>query len=253
MIFSVRTLSERLGFIELSSSVMLTKEIPSAMPDDVVALFARVRFGGAASVAALEELLQSQRLEDAAQQLADGRVAVITFACTTGSLLHGPGHDVELSRRLREATGTLSTTTSTALLTALKAMGISRLAVASPYVSELNVAEQRFLEAAGVEVTAIQGLGITDDDEIARVDQATIVALAREVSRSMPDAVFLSCTNLATFGVLGTLERELGMPVLSSNSVSAWHALGLVHRSPGRAELGVLLSGQVAYPPNCAA
>jgi maleate isomerase len=177
-------------------------------------------------------------------------VAVITFACTTGSHLHGPGYDIELADRLRGATGTVSTTTSTGLLTALTAMGISRLAVATPYASELNVAEQRFLEAAGVEITEIRGLGITDDDEIARVDQSTIVTLAREVARSAPDAVFLSCTNLPTFELLGRLERELDMPVLSSNSVSAWNALGLVHRTPQTPKLGVLLSGLVRYPAN---
>ena len=242
--------SERLGFIELSSSVMLTKEIPSAMPDDVIALFARVRFGGTASVDALEELLAGQRLEEAASQLADAGVAVITFACTTGSLLHGAGYDVELSNRLREATGTLSTTTATALLTALSTMGISRLAVATPYVSELNLAERRFLEAAGVEVTAIQGLGITSDDEITRLEPSRVVALAREVSRPEPDALFLSCTNLATFESLRSLERELGMPVLSSNSVSAWHALGLAGRSPRCPELGMLLSGHISHPGN---
>ncbi len=39
------------------------------------------------------------------------------------------------------------------------------------------------------------------------------------------DALFLSCTNLPTFGLLGELERRFGMPVLSANQVTMWAAM----------------------------
>ncbi|MEM7290605.1 MAG: Asp/Glu racemase, partial [Pseudomonadota bacterium] len=35
------------------------------------------------------------------------------------------------------------------------------------------------------------------------------------------DGVFLSCTNLKTYSFKSSLEQELGLPVLSSNSVLA--------------------------------
>ncbi len=39
------------------------------------------------------------------------------------------------------------------------------------------------------------------------------------------DAVLISGTGLPTAGVLDTLERELGKPVLSSNQAFLWRAL----------------------------
>ncbi len=39
------------------------------------------------------------------------------------------------------------------------------------------------------------------------------------------EAVFIACTNLTTYDVIGPLERALGKPVLSANQVSIWAAL----------------------------
>jgi hypothetical protein len=36
------------------------------------------------------------------------------------------------------------------------------------------------------------------------------------------DAVFLSCTNLPTYAILGEVEADLGVPVLSANQTLMW-------------------------------
>jgi len=57
---------------------------------------------------------------------------------------------------------------------------------------------------------------------VARIAPDSIMAAARQAARGA-DAVFLSCTNLRTLDVIDALEAELGIPVLSSNQVLAWH------------------------------
>ena len=49
---------------------------------------------------------------------------------------------------------------------------------------------------------------------------AAAKTLAQE---AVVDGIFLSCTNLRTMDLICPLEAELGMPVLSSNLVLAWH------------------------------
>jgi maleate isomerase len=51
------------------------------------------------------------------------------------------------------------------------------------------------------------------------------------------DAVFASCTNLRTFGVIESAEAALGKPVISSNSAFAWH----LHKLAG-------ITGPIAGP-----
>src|SRR5262249_26817411 len=149
----------------------------------------------------------------------------------TGSLLGGPGFDQALVSRLEKASGVSATTTSTALLRALERVGASRVGVGTPYTDELNAREAAFLTDSGFDVTALRGLGIERDRSIADVRYEAVKALARAVA-DQADAVFLSCTNMATLSILEELEQELRRPVLSSNAVTLWHALNLAGIEP---------------------
>jgi len=237
----------RVGFIELSTSLAMSAEAPEALPHGVRPLLTRLRLpGGEVSAAALDEMVSSDRLEEAGRELADGGARVVSFACTTGSLVRGPGFDQELVARLERASGARASTTSTALVAVLQALGARTVAVATPYVDELNELERRFLEASGFEVTALRGLGIGSDPEIARVPYARTRELALEVlgEGGDPDVVFVSCTNLPTLALLDELEQELGRPVISSNAVTIWHALVLAGVEPAADGVGSLLAGR---------
>lgn len=240
-----------LGFVELSTSIAISHEVRSALPPGVEALITRLRLpAGEVSADALGRMVDSDRLEEASRELADGGAAVIAFACTTGSLIRGPGFDRELVNRMEGATGVRATTTSTALLASLSALGAKRIAVATPYVDELNDLEARFLDAQGFEVAALGGLGIDSDPEIARVPYARTRELVLEtVARAQDaDAVFISCTNLPTLALLDALEQELGRPVISSVAVTIWHALQLAGIKPSINGAGSLLAGGTPEP-----
>src|SRR4051812_9353661 len=87
----------RIGLVELSTSVALSAEAPAALPAGVHALMTRIRLpGGEVSARALEQMVGSDRLEQATAELADGGASVVAFACTTGSLIKGAGFDREL-------------------------------------------------------------------------------------------------------------------------------------------------------------
>jgi maleate isomerase len=238
--------STRIGFIELSTSIAISAEVPGVLPDSVKALMTRLQLpGGEVSAAALDRMVGGDRLEQAARELADGDCRVVAFACTTGSLIKGAGFDRELVARMERASGVRATTTSTALLAALSALGARRVAVATPYVDELNDLEAQFLEAQGFEVAAMRGLGIASDPDIARVPYARTRELVLDAVAGAGDAdtVFISCTNLPTLAVLDSLEQELGRPVISSVAVTVWHALGLAGVQPTTTGAGSLLAG----------
>lgn len=234
----------RIGLIELSTSVALTAEVATALPPQIGAVFTRVELpGGAASPEAIEAMARSERLESAARELGDARVDVVAFACTTGSLIGGLEFERRLSERLENAAGVPVTTTARALLAGLAAIGAKRVGVGTPYVESLNERERDFLVQAGFEVSSIRGLGIESDAEIAEVPEGEVRELARSVAASA-DAVFLSCTNMPTLSVLDDLERELGLPVFSSNAATLWHALTLAGHTPQLAGCGSLLAGR---------
>jgi maleate isomerase len=185
-------------------------------------------------------MLASDQLEHAAALLVWADVDVIVFACTTGSLVHGVGWDREVAGRIERASGRPATTTTTTVLGALRAVGATTLAVATPYVEELNAIERQFLEASGFAVAAISGLGCATDAEIGRLDPEDAVSLVERVDTPDADAVFISCTNFHCLPVIASLERQLGKPVVTSNLAGAWTALrqiGIEDTIPGYGQL----------------
>lgn len=215
----------RIGVIEISSSVALSAEMPTALPVGVLAVFARIRLPAQeVSVAALDAMLRSTDLESAAEQLADADVSLITFACTSGSLIHGPGWNQKLIQRIESASGASATTTATAVVDALRHVGGKRLSVGTPYPDDVNKAERAFLEAVGFEVAHMEGLGRSTDRAIGRLSPEQVRRLALAVAETPSDAVFLSCTNMPTLSLLEELKRTVGRPVVSSNSATIWDA-----------------------------
>jgi maleate isomerase len=116
-----------------------------------------------------------------------------------------------------------SLTTSGALLAALREIGARRVALVTPYTKSVTDSLEDFLGEAGIAVTGRSYLGLTR--EIWRVPYRDVVDMAREAVVDVPDALFISCTNLPTYDVIPQLEAELRMPVLSANQVTLWEAL----------------------------
>ena len=231
----------RIGLITLASDASVLPEYTRAMPDGVAVYAAPIVLPrGEVTAAALAEMLQDEQLERAAELLVWVDVDVIVFACTTGSLVHGVGWDRELIGRIERASGRAATTTTTAVLDALRAVGASSLAVATPYLDELNAIERQFLEASGFRVAGIAGLGCATDAEIGRLDPADAVSLVERVDSPEADAIFISCTNFHCLPAVESIEQAHGKPVVTSNLAGAWAALrriGVQDAVPGYGHL----------------
>lgn len=169
----------------------------------------------------------AKEVEKCSKLLYDARVDVIVYGCTSGSLIKGKGYDEELERRINKTTGIPAIATARAVVEALKEKGVKKIAVATPYSEEINQLEKKFLIENGFEVCGIKGLGIEENIEIGRLPPQVAYSLGKEVLQSHPEAeaLFISCTNFRTFGIINALSRDIGRPVVSSNQASFWLAL----------------------------
>lgn len=243
----------RIGLITLASDSSVLPEYARVMPDGVAVYAAPIVLPrGEVNAAALAEMLEGDQLERAAELLIWTDVDIIVFACTTGSLVHGIGWDREVAARIAGASGRAATTTTTAVLGALQALGATSLAVATPYIEELNAIERQFLEESGYAVASIAGLGCATDAEIGQLEPEDAVSLVERVNTPEADAVFISCTNFHCLPAIASLERRLGKPVVTSNLAGAWAALrqiGVDDPIPGYGELLLLPAVAEAMAP----
>lgn len=215
-----------IGLIDLATSQTIVADFYEIAPPDTAAISSRLVLpNGEATAEALTEMTSGESLEVAAQQLADGGADVIAFACTTGSLVKGVGWDRTLCERMQSRTDVKATTTSTAVLAALAAVGAKNIGVATPYISELDELERSFFERQGFTVVNIKGMGLLYDRDIGAQTPESAYQIARDVDGSAVDCIFISCTNLDAVPIIQRLEDDTGKPVVTSNQATIWHAL----------------------------
>lgn len=158
----------------------------------------------------------------AAELVAHARPHAICHGCTGSGFLKTPDADRALGAALEKATGIPTTTSSSAIVDALRALGARRVSVASPYEDWLNAKLRVYLEAAGFEILALKGLGTQAHGSIST---ERVRALAMEVLRPETEAIFISCSNFRTLDILEAVERESGRPVVTSNQAAMWGTL----------------------------
>ncbi|HEY7655693.1 MAG TPA: hypothetical protein VH881_02410 [Burkholderiales bacterium] len=173
----------------------------------------------------------------AAGLLAHAKVDVICYGCAAGGFLKGPVEDRALGEKIAKETGIPVAVSSAAVAEGLRVLGAKRISLASPYAPWLNERLRGYLTAAGFEVMAMQGL---DTQNHSAVTKERIEALITEVDRPQTQAIFVSCSNFPTLGIIDSMERKLGKPIVASNQASMWKMLRLLGDSrvvPGAGRL----------------
>ena len=180
-----------------------------------------------ANVASAVEMAESGHIEEAARRLLRHEAICFAYYCTTVSFIRGPGSDLEICRRITEATGVeAATTTSTAMILALRALGVSRVALASPYLPDVEQKLIEFVEAHGIKVSNTVSLLLSSGHFRVTPDEAR--QLGESADTPDAEAVFVACTGLRLSPCLEAMENTLGKPVLTANQVTSWHALQLM-------------------------
>ena len=140
--------------------------------------------------------------------LPDIKLDVVAFGCTSASMELGEEAVFAEIRRVRP--GVACTTPVTAARAALRALGVRRIGVLTPYSAEVNANVRAYLTAQDLDIAAFGTFNKQDDREAARISEASIAdGVAAMVARASVDAVFVSCTSLRVVGMVEAIERRV--------------------------------------------
>lgn len=226
----------RVGVV-VPHDMVLDRELWRWVPDGVLLLFTRTPFVPLPVTARLvTRLADPDVLARTATDLTAADPHALVYACTSGSFAAGLDGEALLVEAMRSAGTPVAVTTTGAVVSALRYLGVARVAVATPYDQEITVLLADFLAAGGVQVVGSAHLGLAEG--IWAVPYAVTRDLVRSADRPEAEAVVVSCTNLPTYDVVADLESELGKPVVTANQATMWavlRALGLAAVGPGQA------------------
>lgn len=193
----------------------------------------------------VETLLQmKQGLKRACEELKSAEMDVLAYGCTSGSFVKGLHFDQEIIQEIEEETKITATTTSTAVIEALKTLKVKKIALGTPYSDEINEKAIHFFEGNNIEVTNSIGLNIVPDVNVGKQEPYIAYNLGIKVNTEDCDCVFLSCTDFRTVEIIDLLESRLGKPVISSNQSTLWHCMTLKNLGITLQKYGSLLAGK---------
>ncbi len=149
---------------------------------------------------------------------------VYGFACTGSSYLVGAGREAEIVAEAEARLGCPFVTAAQAILDALAALAVERVALLAPYPADIVEAGVAFWRAAGLSVVQVMtiDLGSQDTRRIYGLRSADALAALDGGVSDEAEALLMSGTGMPTLAALAPAADRIGRPVLSSNYCLAW-------------------------------
>ena len=162
-------------------------------------------------------------LKSVAAELDRTKVDAIVLGGSPPVTYGGFGFDKEIIRQIGEVTSVPATTSQTCAVEALRKLEVQTLVLGSPFAEDQNLLLKNYLEDSGFKVEAIRGLAVPVSD-IARMPVSASYRLAKDAFGQAPDAegIYLPCALMPTFPNIAPLERDLGVPVVTSFQAMLW-------------------------------
>jgi maleate isomerase len=173
--------------------------------------------------------------------LGDAKVEVITLAQTSASLFDDD-YDATVKAQMSSNAGVPAVTSAEAIGEALRALGMQRIGIVTPYSNEVIQRAKRYFETRyQLQVVGLEGFGATDAYAIGKLDANMAFEGLRRVDTRETEALVVPGGNFPTMPWIAEWERALGKPVITTNQATLWAALGVMKLNDPLPGLGRLL------------
>lgn len=233
----------KIGFVCPAISDTVLHEYYRVMPEGVLITTVDLKIQNLVETELAEAV---GKIEEAVKILEYEQVQIFLVGGSPPITKMGFDADRKIIERIEALTGKPTSTEPTFEVEALKSLSCKRIAMVSPFAEGLNQQLKSYYEYAGFEVAVVRELGIVKPGEIAAQRFNASYLLAKEAflkAKGGVDAVFIACPRWPTVGNIGLLEKELGVPVVTSAQAAAWKALCMLGIREAPAGFGRLFAG----------
>jgi maleate isomerase len=243
----------RIGMIVPSSNTTMETELPELFRRQSQVTGHRYTFHSARAamkqVSRPELLAMVGRAAECATAVSDAGVDVIAYACLVAVMAQGPGAHKASEQLIADAArdnGHPAAVVSSAgaLVRTLAAIGAGRVSMITPYEAPLTQMVREYIEAEGIHVLDAVALEVPDNLAVGRLDPANLLSIARGLDRDDTDAIVLSaCVQMPSLPAVQAVEDELGLPVITAATATAYEVLTALGHRPAISGAGRLLAG----------
>ena len=214
-----------IGLIVLSTDLTLERDFRNMLKSQTVDFFVnRLYFANPVTSENLGAM--ANQIKSATQLIVpDHHLDVIAYGCTSGSIVIGESNIFNNIRAVRP--NIPCTTPITGALKGFKKIGIQKIAILTPYNSQINQLMEKYFESQGISVIRTGSFYLDSDRAVASVEPSIIYDAALALDGDDIEGIFISCTALRAVEVIDKIESKIGKTVISSNQALLWDALRL--------------------------
>jgi maleate isomerase len=239
----------RIGLVVLATDYTVEHEFRQIITEPGIDVFA-ARIANEVSVTPKTLSDMGPRITDTASLiLPEDRLDVLAYGCTSASTVLG---EAAVHGFLKAAKPMAKTTTPiTAAFAAFQTMQAKRIAVLTPYRSDVNAIVYNYITQHGFEVPVFGSFNEEKDPIVASIDADSLISAINTIKDKAArdgesiDMVFVSCTSVRLAEHVAQIEQSIGLPVTSSNHAMAWHCLRLAGMTDAQPHLGQLYNAQL--------
>ncbi|MBM3342469.1 MAG: hypothetical protein FJY56_10230 [Betaproteobacteria bacterium] len=155
--------------------------------------------------------------------LGSARVSMVILIQTSASLFADDYDETVIPRMSAAAGGVPATTSARAVGQALRALGVERVALVSPYSVQANERARHYFSGRhGLNIAALEGFAASDAYAIGKLGPENAREAFARIDRPQIDAFMVPGANFPTMASIGAWEREFGKPVVTSTQAALW-------------------------------
>jgi maleate isomerase len=226
-----------IGVVLSSPNTVLERDLYAAAPPGYTFHAARLLTGARpldsdAAIAAVQADLE-RALDTAAAQVRSLQPDHAIVGMSLAPFEGGRAGHAAFVRRLEDAVGCRVSTAAGAAVAALRALGVTSVALLTPLGGRAAQVMSAYLAEEGFAVTDVAELRFATPRAIAKAPRGELARALHRLGGGEADAVLQLGTNLPALDALAPVEDLVGKPVVGVNAALLWDALrALGDRAP---------------------
>ncbi len=235
----------KIGMVLLSSDYTIDYEFRQVFTDDSIGIY-QTRLQNSPEITPQSLAAMEKKIPTALKTILPGEpLDVVAYGCTSATTVLG--EQTVFDRIAEVQPDAKPTTPITAAFAAFQTFNAKRIAVLTPYRSDVNKVLRQYILNSGFEVPVFGSFNQELDPLVARIDLPSLErAILQLVSRAEVDLMFVSCTSIRMLEAVAAIEAKIGLPVTTSNHAMAWHCLRLAGGKQTLSQFGSLYEKQLS-------
>ena len=213
----------RIGMLLPATNIAVEIELNRALPKNYQLFISRVKVSSVDEIGWKE---QDADMDYQTELLGTIKPELIIVLQTAASFYGPANYDADIVKRISKISGTPAVTTAHSIGRILNAIGAKKVAMLSPYNSNLAIKAKEFYKTIhSVDVESVDFFNRTDVKKIIELGPEPAERAIEKLAATKPDAIILAGGAYQIMDHIDAWEKKYNCTIISTNQAAIWASI----------------------------